>query len=63
MIMEGQNQAERKSIYIKIKFEENNLDKIILINRNLYIDISFCRGIISKYLLNSVSAVLHTNIS
>ena len=35
MIMEGQNQAERESVYAKVKFEDSNLYKIQLVNRNL----------------------------
>ena len=35
MIMEGQNQAERESVYAKVKFEDSNLYKTLLVNRNL----------------------------
>ena len=35
MIMEGQNEAERKSVYAKVKFEDSNLYKTLLANRKL----------------------------
>ena len=31
----GQNQAERESVYAKVKFEDSNLYKTLLVNRNL----------------------------
>jgi len=34
MIMEGQNQAERESVYAKVKIEDSNLYKTLLVNRN-----------------------------